>query len=282
MSRKVHGCSTFVKWWPLVSWLDGNTLYDVLLNDSCFVFQVFFDITVGGHEVGRIVIGLFGEVVPLTVNNFVALATGEVGWCCTNTHFHTHWCDYGIYLWYIIWYIFSSQSLRRKYSPTPLHCHHQPELLIQGTSKYCSRNQDLFKQAIFSNIGKYNAHENKLWPLNPAWSSAAVVHLLQGSASVNSEILFCIPWLAIWVTVAFPSAWRCLAILWHLASKRHLCPKLPLTRYFLFKPWKWFGRNNPVDQNTPVQRRQPCHIHWKQLSSSFSSDAGSNFSSLHA
>ncbi|KAF3851539.1 hypothetical protein F7725_013311 [Dissostichus mawsoni] len=43
----------------------------------------FFDITVGGHEVGRIVIGLFGEVVPLTVNNFVAaLATGESGVCC--------------------------------------------------------------------------------------------------------------------------------------------------------------------------------------------------------
>uniref|UniRef100_A0A3B4YYA7 Peptidyl-prolyl cis-trans isomerase n=1 Tax=Stegastes partitus TaxID=144197 RepID=A0A3B4YYA7_9TELE len=44
---------------------------------------VFFDITVAGHEVGRIVIGLFGEVVPLTVNNFVALATGEVG--CTGS-----------------------------------------------------------------------------------------------------------------------------------------------------------------------------------------------------
>ncbi|KTF76258.1 hypothetical protein cypCar_00046663 [Cyprinus carpio] len=39
--------------------------------------KVFFDITVGGHEVGRIVIGLFGEVAPLTVQNFVALATGE-------------------------------------------------------------------------------------------------------------------------------------------------------------------------------------------------------------
>lgn len=44
----------------------------------CFPLQVFFDITVGGHEVGRIVIGLFGEVVPLTVKNFVTLASGEV------------------------------------------------------------------------------------------------------------------------------------------------------------------------------------------------------------
>lgn len=55
-----------------------------------FVLQVFFDITVGGHEVGRIVIGLFGEVAPLTVQNFVALATGEVDLtsytqCCRST-----------------------------------------------------------------------------------------------------------------------------------------------------------------------------------------------------
>ena len=54
---------------------EDDDIDDATVNE--ITSRVFFDMSIDGNEVGRIVVGLYGNAVPKTVLNFETLARGD-------------------------------------------------------------------------------------------------------------------------------------------------------------------------------------------------------------
>ncbi|CAH1779931.1 unnamed protein product, partial [Owenia fusiformis] len=72
----------------IVSSLLALCAYKTQAGDVTVTNKVFFDVKQGDEDLGRIVIGLFGETAPLTVKNFIALATKSEGYGYETSTFH--------------------------------------------------------------------------------------------------------------------------------------------------------------------------------------------------
>ena len=80
------GLGTIASLIVIISSCNSNARVDA--SDPEVTKKVFFDITIGGQAAGRIEIGLFGNVVPKTVDNFYQLAQRTKPEGYKNSAFH--------------------------------------------------------------------------------------------------------------------------------------------------------------------------------------------------
>lgn len=80
------GLGTIASLIVIISSCNSNARVDA--SDPLVTKKVFFDIEIGGQAAGRIEIGLFGEAVPKTVDNFYTLAQREKPEGYKNSAFH--------------------------------------------------------------------------------------------------------------------------------------------------------------------------------------------------